>query len=67
MTEQPETVATCGYVAFYKGKRIEVRAATAYKAQVAAAELLGARKSHDVAIVLAETACGKPVVHRGDE
>lgn len=43
-----------GYVAFYKGKRIEVRAATSYEAQQKAAAIFKARKSYDVTVVLAE-------------
>ena len=42
------------YIAFYKGKRIEVRADTAYDAQCRAAALLKARKAYEVTVVLAE-------------
>lgn len=52
----------CGYVAFYKGKRVEVRAFTKYSAQIEAAKLLGAKKSYDVAIELAEID-GEQVTH----
>ena len=45
------------YVAFYKGKRIEVQAATSYEAQVKAATRLKAKKAWDVTVVLAD----KPV------
>lgn len=57
-----------GYVAFYDGKRIEVRAATLYEASVVARqvfqELAGRRKikSHMVSVVLAEKD-GEQVVH----
>ena len=50
------------YVAFYKGKRIEVQAETSYKAQLKAAELFRARKSYDVSVVLAEVD-GRQVTH----
>jgi hypothetical protein len=42
------------YKAFYKGKSIVVEAASMYAAQVAAAKALGAKKSYDVAIMLAD-------------
>jgi hypothetical protein len=51
-----------GYIAFYKGKRIEVRAATKYAAQLEAARILKAKKSYEVIVELAEVD-GKPVVH----
>ena len=43
-----------GYIAFYKGKRLEVWAETKYAAQVEAAKKFGAKKSWDVAVELAE-------------
>lgn len=49
-----------GYIAFYKGKRVEVYAETKFEAQKKAAQLLKAKKSYDVAIELAEKD-GKPV------
>ena len=53
-----------GYVAFWKGKRTEVRAATAYKAQEAAAAFFGKRcKRWDVTVVLAEYPDGTQAVH----
>lgn len=51
-----------GYVAFYKGKRIEVYAESSYKAQLAAAEKFKAKKAWEVAVVLAEKE-GEPVTH----
>jgi hypothetical protein len=51
-----------GYVAFYKGKRIEVYAETSYKAQLKAAELFKAKKSYDVTVMLAEKN-GETVTH----
>ena len=53
-----------GYIAYYKGKKIEVRADTAYKAQLEAAKQFGVRAqdSWKVTVVLAEKD-GVPVVH----
>ncbi len=53
-----------GYVAFYKGKRIEVYADTSYKAQQKAAEIFKVKpnKAYQVTVVLAEVD-GKQVVH----
>lgn len=45
------------YEAFYRGKRISVQAETSYKAQLKAAEILKAKKSYDVTVVLVD----KPV------
>lgn len=45
------------YVAFYKGQRKELQAASSYAAQQAAAKMFKARKAYDVAVVLAD----KPV------
>lgn len=50
-----------GYIAFYKGGRLEVYAETKYEAQKKAAEQFKAKKSYDVAIELAEKD-GKPVI-----
>lgn len=43
-----------GYIAFYRGKQIEVHAATSYEAQQIAARQLKARKAYEVHVVLAE-------------
>ena len=51
-----------GYKAFYKGKSIEVYAATSYEAQTKAALQFKARKQYDVTVVLCEKA-GEQVVH----
>jgi hypothetical protein len=42
------------YVAFYKGKRIEVTAESSYSAQQKAATILKARKRWDVHVMLAD-------------
>lgn len=54
-----------GYVAFYRGKRIEVRANTSYEAQQKAAVILKAKKSYEVSVVLAEKG-DTAVVHTAD-
>ena len=51
-----------GYIAFYKGRKIEVRAATSYEAQQVAAKVFKARKSYEVTVVLSEKD-GEQVVH----
>jgi hypothetical protein len=51
-----------GYVAFYKGKRIEVYADTMYEAQKTASQHFKARKDYDVNVVLAEVD-GKPYIN----
>ena len=43
-----------GYVAFYRGKRCEVFAATTYEAQIKAANVFKARRSSEVTVQLAE-------------
>lgn len=51
-----------GYVCFYRGKRTEVYAETAYQAQKKALSLLGAKKSSDITVMLAEKN-GQTVTH----
>ena len=43
-----------GYIAFYKGRQIEVYADTSYKAQQLAATQFKAKKSYQVTVVLCE-------------
>ncbi len=43
-----------GYVALWRGKQIEVYAATSYEAQQKAAALFKAKKTYEVTVVLAE-------------
>lgn len=52
----------CGYIAFYKGKTIEVYAPSAYRAQTKAAETFKAKKPYEVYVVLCEKE-GKQVTH----
>lgn len=51
-----------GYIAFYRGKRIEVYANTTFEAQKIAAEKFRARKTWEVDVHLAEKD-GEPVTH----
>jgi hypothetical protein len=51
-----------GYIAFYRGRQIEVHADTAYAAQQKAAALFKARKTYEVTVVLAEKN-GEQVTH----
>lgn len=51
-----------GYIAFYKGKKMEVKAISALSAREIAAEKFRARKPYDVEVVLAEKG-GKQVTH----
>jgi hypothetical protein len=53
-----------GYVAFYKGQRWELRAASTRQAQTIAAVHFGAPRPRDVSVMLAEEPDGKPVVHK---
>lgn len=54
-----------GYVAFYKGRRIEVLEETSYKAREKAAGIFKAKKSYDVTVILAEID-GAQVTHTAD-
>jgi hypothetical protein len=54
-----------GYIAFWRGKRVEVYANTSYEAQQKAAAMLKAKKAYEVTVMLAERA-GEPVVHTAD-
>lgn len=51
-----------GYVAFFRGKRIEVQADTSFRAQEIAAKAFKAKKSWEVTVVLAEKD-GQQVTH----
>lgn len=50
------------YVAFYRGKQLNVEAATSYAAQTQAAQRFKAKKAHEVTVMLAERD-GQAVVH----
>lgn len=51
-----------GYIAFYRGKQLEVFADSSYAAQQKAAALFRARKAYEVTVMLAELD-GKQVAH----
>lgn len=51
-----------GYIAFYRGRKIEVYAETSFEAQTKAAAEFKAKKSHEVTVMLCEKA-GEQVVH----
>lgn len=51
-----------GYICFYNGKRVEVRAPTTYAAQEKAAAMLGVKKAYKVTVMLAEKD-GQTVTH----
>jgi 20S proteasome alpha/beta subunit len=51
------------YIAFYKGKQIEVKALTSYNAQLLAAKQFKAKKSYDVTVILAANEQGEQVTH----
>jgi len=51
-----------GYVGFYRGQRAECTADTQFEAQQKLAKLLKAKKTYDVAVILAEKD-GTTVVH----
>jgi hypothetical protein len=50
-----------GYIALYRGKRMEVRAETSRAAQEKAAQAFKARKAYDVSVYLCERADGSTV------
>ena len=52
------------YIAFYKGKPLEVKANSSYEAQQKAAQTFGARKSYEVTVVLVKKN-GQQVTHNG--
>ena len=55
-----------GYIALYKGKKLEIMADTSYHAQLKAAVLFRARKSYEVTVVLCEKD-GVQVTHSTSE
>ena len=50
------------YIAFYRGKQIEVKALRSFDAQEIAAKQFKARKSYEVTVMLAAKD-GEPVIH----
>ena len=55
-----------GYIALYRGKRIEVHAETSHQAQTIAAGKFKAKKSYEVSVYLAEKD-GEQVTHTATE
>lgn len=53
----------CGYIAFYKGKQIEVWAPTSFAAHAKAVAQFKARKGWEVRVYLCERTDGSEVVH----
>lgn len=51
-----------GYLAFYRGRTVEVTASTALDAQRAASAIFKARKSYQVAVVICQRG-GETVAH----
>ncbi len=51
-----------GYIAFYKGRKLELNAETSYQAQCLASAAFKAKKSYDVTVVLVEKN-GEQVIH----
>lgn len=53
----------CGYICFYKDKRLEVYATSSYQAQLQAANLFKAKKRYEVSVHLAELPDGSVYEH----
>jgi hypothetical protein len=62
MADGGETKPKFGYIAMYKGKKIELYANSKYEALLKAAKILNAKKDYDVSVYLAEVD-GKPYVN----
>ena len=54
------------YIAFYRGKQMEVKALRSFDAQEIAAKAFKARKSYEVTIMLVGRPDGTEVVHTAD-
>ena len=52
-----------GYVAMYRGKKIELFAATTFEAQLAAAAIFKAKKAYEVSVYLVKREDGSSVTH----
>ena len=55
-----------GYIAFYKGKKVEVYAPSSYAAQKLASVHFGVKRSYEITVVLCERSDGSQVVHTPD-
>lgn len=60
--EQGKDKKANGYIAFYKGKRVDVRADTSLEARDLAAHYWRVKKKHEVTVMLAEKN-GEQIVH----
>lgn len=63
--EQEKHKKANGYIAFYKGKQVEVMADTSLEAQTLAANYFRCKKHYEVTVMLAEKH-GQPVIHAPD-
>ena len=54
------------YIAFYRGKQMEVKALRSFDAQEIAAKAFKAKKSYEVTIMLAARPDGSEVIHTAD-
>ena len=63
--EQEKHRKANGYIAFYRGKQVEVQADTSLEAQRLAAHYWRIKRQSDVTVVLAEQD-GQPVTHTPD-
>ena len=63
--EQEKHKKANGYIAFYRGKQVEVRADTSLEAQRLAAHYWRVKRSFDVTVVLAEIG-SEPIIHTPD-
>jgi hypothetical protein len=55
------------YIAFYRGKSMEVKALRSFNAQEIAAKAFKARKSYEVTVILAARPDGTKVIHTAIE
>lgn len=60
--EQEKHKKANGYIAFYRGKQVEVRADTSLEAQRLAAHYWRVKRQFEVTVVLAEVG-SEPVIH----
>ena len=60
--EQEKHKKANGYIAFYRGKQVEVRADTSLEAQRLAAHYWRVKRTSDVTVMLAEIG-SEPVIH----
>lgn len=66
MTLNEKKPGDCGYIAFWKGKRVEVYGPTLLAAQNVVVKHFKVKKPWEVNIMIAERADGSEVIHRAD-